>query len=268
MQMKRDISFDLQKHTLQDFIHRTLAYKSKILSSSIILSGSVSNLPASIGLRHAPDRQKNLYTGCYMVNRSLYDLYRYAYRNIMRFAANRVFIEAQNPERFNTSDADDYAGLPERYSYDITVRPTTFDSLLSAVRDDLEKTFNVTVVKERRLIPCYVVYTTTTAEKAYATTGERIARLDKIDAKKYVTNYPLSGFLQFVNQRYFKIPLIDGTGYKGNISLNLADTLSQATILQSIRQAGFIVEKQKRYMDVAVIINKSSTGRPDFYTKK
>jgi thiol-disulfide isomerase/thioredoxin len=268
MQMKRDISYDLQKHTLQDFIHGISSYNNNVLTASIILSGDISNLPATIGLRHADNSQKKLYTGFYVVNRSLYDLYRYAFRDKMQVAPNRVFIEARNPERFNTSHADDYARLPERYSYDITVRPTTFDKLLSAVRGDLEKAFQATVVTERRLIPCYVVHTTAKAAKAYTNNGKRIARIDKIDAKKYVRNYPLSALLQYVDQKYFRIPLVDETGYNGNVNLALADTLSQAAIVRSLRGAGFTVERQKRYMDVAFIINKPSADRSDFYTKK
>lgn len=256
MHMKHDVSLDLQTHTLSELIYGTSPRPATPLSSSVVVKGIIDGLGSGIGVRHADTPSKALYTAWYVTNLPLLDIYQAAYQDKIQCPANQVLVEAHNPGRFRETADSDTSPYSNLYSCDITMPPAKLEELMEYVQSDLERTFHATIIKEKRSIKCFVLKTTSQVTKSFSKGGPREYRMEAIDAKKYVHNYPISELIRDLNVNYFKRPLIDATDLTKRVDIDMPYELSQHNIILALEKAGFEVKEEEREMNVGVIIDK------------
>lgn len=256
MHMKNDVFFDLQKKSLSELVYGVSPSSYKPLLSSVLIKGMIDGLGSRMGVRHAGNPYNELYTGWLVTNMPLLAIYQAAYRDKMKYPPNQLLIEAHDSVKFQEINVGDTSAYSKVYSYDITVPPTTFGKLMQYVQNDLERTFHVTVISEKRKIKCFVLRATPQSVKSYTKGGNREYRMERIDTKKYVRNYPIPELVRDLNLNYFKIPLINETGLTKNVDIEMPHDLSQRSIILALEKAGFEIKEEERDLDVAVIIDK------------
>lgn len=255
MRTKNDISFDLQKQTLAELIYSNSVFANPI-SCSIFIKGQIDGLGNGQGLRHADSPYSKLYSGLFIKNMPLNDIYKSIYRDKLSFPDNQIFIESKDSLKFKAINYDDTSAYSNVYSYDITVPPINFDDLLMYAQQDLEKTFHVTVLNEKRTIKCLVVRSTFQLKSSFTKGGDQLFIMDELSSKKYVRNYPMKDFLSELNRKYFNVPLLDETGLTVNVDIDMPSELTQENIIAALKSAGFDIREEQREIKVAIIKDK------------
>ena len=252
MHVKMDVHFDLQEHSLFELVYGTNPDYPKPLSSSILIKGGIDGFGGGMGLR----RDSGNLIGFYMTNVPLVSIFRWAYRKEFSLPYNRVVYATKDSLLFKAISYYDATKYEHLYCIDVSVaRPVTDEDLQKYVQVELDKTFHLSVVNEKRRIKCLVVTATAETKKCFTKGGESIYAIG-IDAKKYIRNYPLSDFLYNINADYFSVPLINQTGIDHNVDIDLPHELTQENIIMALQRAGFVVKEEERPMDVVVITDK------------
>ncbi|MGH2644124.1 MAG: hypothetical protein ACRDE2_09260, partial [Chitinophagaceae bacterium] len=253
MHMKKDVFFDLQHHPLSALVYGPNRLTGQSLSSSLLYKGQIDGLGSKMGLRTGDGLADTLYTGMYITNMPLLYLYQLAYQNLMQFPLNRIIIETKDSTDFKKASNGDSPGYSQIYSYDINVPPVNRQRMMEYVQHDLERTFHTRVTDQERKIKCWVIKSTPYSAKSFTKGGETKYVMNRVDNPKYIRNFPIAELVKELNLNYFKIPVIDETGLKKNVDINMPDTLSPGKIIQALRSAGFEMQETWRVMHVAVV---------------
>lgn len=256
MHTKKDVDFNLDTHSLSYLVFAAYTTVPTPLYSSVLVKGLIDGLSMGIGVRRISDSQNSLYNGWYATNLPLLEIYRSAFRNIMKYPDNRIIIQSKDSAEFHPVNYRDTSMYSHVFSYDITVPPCSFNKLLEYVREDLNNKFQTTVSDERRMVECYVLGRTPRTSKSYTKGGAEAFFLNGIYARKYIRNYPLQAFVNDLNSKYFQTPLVNNTHLKINVDINLPKELTQQSIIQALKNAGFSVTREKKEMEVTVIKDK------------
>ncbi|MGH2645571.1 MAG: DUF3738 domain-containing protein, partial [Chitinophagaceae bacterium] len=142
------------------------------------------------------------------------------------------------------------------YSYDINVPPASMNQLRKYAQQDLERTFHVQVSIEKRKINCLILKSTPRLKSHIAKNDKREYRMNSSDNPKYIQNFPIPELVQQLNFQYFNIPLLDETGIKGGIDMDMPDTLSQENIIRALKKAGFEIVNGERELEVVTLKDK------------
>lgn len=253
MHMKNDVFFDIGRHPLAALVYGVNSLSGQSISSSMLYKGAIDGLHSTFGLKRPDSLADTLYTGMYVTNMPLIYLYQLAYPNLNQFLPNRIMIETKDSTDFRYDGYNDSSWYSQVYSYDINVHPVTRQKLMDYVQHDLERAFHTKVTDQRMRIRCWAIKPTPYTAKSIAKGGETEYRMNKVDKPKYIHNFPMPELVRELNLNYFKIPVIDETGLRKNVDINMPDTLSPENIIQALRSAGFEMQETWRVMQVGVI---------------
>lgn len=253
MRMKKDVFFDIRHHPLSALVYGANSLSGQSVSSSLLYKGQIDGLGSRMGLRSSDGIADTLYTGMYATNMPLLYLYQLAYRNLMQFPPNRIMIETKDSADFRYDGYNDSSWYAQVYSYYINVPPVTRQKMMEYMQHDLARTFHTKVTDQKRRIKCWVIKSTSYTPRSITKGGEIKYMMGREDKPKYIRNFPMPELVKELNLNYFKIPIIDETGLKENVDINMPDTLSPDKIIRALESSGFEVQETWRTINVAII---------------
>ena len=147
---------------------------------------------------------------------------------------------------------DFYSG----YCYEIIIPAATHIRLMQFIREDMVRSFGIIPRTEIRKIPCLLLKRNHNAI-AYTKYSSPQVEYTNDEGSKYIRDKPISFVVGILNY-FMPLPLIDETGERKPIDINLPDNLNdEAAVLKSLEHAGFITVPAEREMEVTVITNNS-----------
>jgi thiol-disulfide isomerase/thioredoxin len=248
---KMDIDGDLTKQSLMEVLSRTPIGVESPLFSAIIYRGHLSVMGGS-GVRRD---ELGRYTGFFLVNEQLIDIYRNIFRELMSgFSANMIVVEASHPERFSKSHAFDSMENAQWYSYDLSTGPMSMDSLLLFSQSELNNVLHTRVFRARRRVHCLILGMAPHADTVQTGDGKPNWVSDIKDSLIRVINSPIRDLVSSLNGEGFPLPIIWDSPYSGSINCNLPLDLSDRLgVIQRLKEAGFTVTEEYREEEVIVI---------------
>lgn len=215
----------------------------QILYRSMI-TGYLEGLGAASGYR----MENSKIIGAFNLNQSFLTLVKDAFRDSIKFADNRILIESSKANLLPSKE-DPRASY---YCYELTIPPGNDLQVREYMRQDLQKYFGIRVHNETRKIKCLVLrdgrtvpFTKQKEVKDYD--------LQENSKRKFIYNQPLPFALQLLNE-YSRLPIIDLTNSKTNISIDLPFDLTDVKALQiAFKKSGFKLREEQRPLEVTVI---------------
>ena len=240
--LKSDEMIDLHTQSLSDLAR-------KPLYASIVVEGSIDGLNG-LGVIH-DTVDPALYTGWYLVNQPLFQIYRAVFEEQMTSPMNRVVFDFYNRQlirwfRDNTL-----------FSYQVSVPPLARPALLKYLEQDLTSKFHITFKTEKKLRNCYVLKSNPESDIPFSKGGESKWVVDDLDRHKYIRNYALDLILENFNA-LSSLPLLNETGISAKLDLDIPyEKLTEQTMIASFRKAGFSVTLEPREINVLIMTDQN-----------
>lgn len=182
------------------------------------------------------------------VNFPVLGLYQLAYG----FDYNRMILEVENPLQYAGAGA-------QAFSYELTAPASiTNKKCLDIMRMDLDRYTGLKGRMERKLVDCYIL--TKGNEKIADSTGKDSKIWDNEDHSiLFLRNFPFNVFFRDLNHSYLSWPLkpiiVDETGYKGTISIDLPAEarMNMKMLSKLLLEKGFILKKGRRVVEMFVL---------------
>lgn len=197
-------------------------------------------------------------------------LYRLAYSGGTHFfGKNRMVIEIADMEGFASSLGgqayEDWLRDGHGFCYEVTVPPHMAGQEYEIMQQDMARYFPQYQAKvETRKRPVLALVKTSAADKIVSHGGK-----PQVDMKPYglqMQNMHLGSLVMQLNVKYLQhldTPLVDQTGYKGKVDLDLDATLSDVASLREALQAyGLDLVGQEAEIEVLVIGDTEKNNRP------
>jgi len=182
------------------------------------------------------------------------------YQLALGFDYNRIVLEVK--------DLFNYAGTaPELYSYELTAPASASkEKLKQFMSMDLDRYLGLQGRMEKRRVDCYVLKRIgKTSEHASSAAGLKKdpGKMDVWENEDrsiiYLRRVPFDVFIRDLNHSFLQWPckpiIVDETGYKGTISIDLP-VEARSNIKQLAKlllDKGFVLEKAQRVLDVFVL---------------
>lgn len=213
-------------------------------------------------------KNKGLYS---QLGQSLYGLYKLAYFGVRGYAflpgdipyygnyVSEVDLELKDTSLFLT----DQATKRGYYCYHLTFPPEKASKsyIMSSLRQDLDRWFGYDVQVETRKMPYWRLVASEKAKRNLPTKG--VKATDLSISSKFVTphnrfkveNLPLFNLIfRIANHNLKEPPIIDETGIKGNIDIDMNCIFSDINeVKRELRKNGLDLVKGEKYMKVLVI---------------
>ena len=110
---------------------------------------------------------------------------------------------------------------------------------------------------EKRKMPCLVLTLNGTKEKFATKGGDDGSPLFSTDSSKLI-NQPMYVFTNLLNDSKFtELPVIDETGYNGNIDIQLNAPYTLQSITKQLQQQGLSLTPAQRELDIVVVKDKN-----------
>lgn len=249
------VDYDFTNHTLSEFLYETKAnIKIPTIYSSTLIKGYNKNLKAQNGVRWiVNDSKDQVYTGHYLINHTLFQIYQSVYPNLQKYHSNRIFIEISNFQK-----KQEFTHDTSFYSLDAVLPATTFKKMLECTQGELEKIFHTTVKIEKRKIKCLVLKSNVGIHKFLTKGGERYMSIDDENLNKYISNYSVDNLINEFNHNLNK-PLINETAINYSIDIRLSYDFSlknKISIIKTLKRLGFSIIEEEKEIEVAVIMDK------------
>jgi thiol-disulfide isomerase/thioredoxin len=185
-------------------------------------------------------------------------LLRAAYPDELNRPYNRILLECSNKKMFRHSGIYDSTYYQNLFCYDLMIPPSSLSEFRNYMKDDMKRYLGVKVTQCARKMNCIII-TRKSAINPIATKGGK-PEMDYAEKsiRKFMTNQPMRVLMDFLNS-HSSVPLVDETGFSGNIDVELpADLfhLSPGSLKSFFRKNGFTVTEKERAIQVAVITNK------------
>lgn len=185
-------------------------------------------------------------------------------QNKESFNNNKIIVESKKPELLDyitTKDGkrEDY----NRYSYEYIVPVAKADSLYPMMLKNINQFIDYTAAIEPRKVKCFVLKRTSDKDKLATKGGElkyllteKETSLQNTEIINFISG--MSG-LPFITQ-----PIVDETGYKGNIDLQMGTITDLATLRKALSLYDLELTEAQRTLNMLVIRDKviSTTKHP------
>lgn len=148
--------------------------------------------------------------------------------------------------------------IKNTYCYDIRVSEDRSDDVFEFMKTDLERYFKVSSSVEKREIPCLVIRTVDEA-RSIKTKGEtpKIGFRSSDNKKISIVNRFMHLFiekLEYEIEKFSMLPLINETGYDGNIDVELDRFPNDLKSLNiNLEKYGLIISEEVRDIDMLVL---------------
>ena len=250
---KNDIDFDFRKPL---FINDNGGNPAKYIFRSI-LTGYIDGLVSSNGIIYEDKTAKRIFN----TNTSILNLYQQAYPEYGNYAINRIIFDVSNPSDYSLDNNSYSWKIKNLYTYELSFPPLRIDKALKLMQEDLSRYFNLSIYTENREVVCLVLNKSGSGKPLNIPDNPEPETniYEKNSAPKYLRNYPLIILITYLNS-ILKIPMIDETGFLGNVNISLPPDLSNEDLLKdSLEKQGFILKKEKRSLSFLIFReNKSS----------
>lgn len=186
----------------------------------------------------------------FLTRAPILNLYRAAFNEGNRYCfdyENALVLEVKDSSKFvrpKDESLNDNWEEENLYSYDLLVPASKAKQLYSIMQQDLARYFNIEASIEKRRVPCLVLTRTITEDKIATKGGKAYMGANLSDTIWRIRNIPFNSFVAMLNRifggRHLSTPLIDKTGYQGNIDISWSkDILDKFTPLniESLRKA-------------------------------
>lgn len=197
-------------------------------------------------------------TRYYMLNTPPIMLLRTAYPAKLNLPNNRIIVECNNKSSYQPSKIDNNDYYNNLFCYGLIIPPSSMAEFRNYVKDDMKKYLGVTVVYGTRNLNCLVI-TKKGATNPIATKGGKPQiNLDENSIQKIMANQPMAALIDLFNS-LSAVPVIDETGIRGNIDINLPTGLfnmQPGAVKSFFQKKGFAVSGETRAIKVALIINQ------------
>jgi len=190
-------------------------------------------------------------------------------------ARNNIVLEVNDTSKyFPPGDRDKLYEFEMKHAfiYELQVPPEKANEKYKYMQEDLKRYFHIYFFVEKRKIPCLVL-TRISADDKIATKGPILdsvyAKINGTDSNVAYNNVPISELVAGLNYNFIynniQFPVVDGTGYRGNIdliiSINSLSPLNLNSLRKELRKYGLDLIEKKWVTDVLVI-------KEDNYKKK
>lgn len=196
-------------------------------------------------------------TRYYIINYPLRGIYRFAWLDALNRPANQIIVEADNPARFQAI-SDSSKDLTYYYSYELSAPGNSPEQFRQYLREDLERFFRATVVKETREIPCFVLKVNGSLKSTLATASQpKVFDTDPYSKNKKLSNQPIKEFIDLLND-YLAQPVLDETGIREPVTIALPYELTRLSAKDwnlHLKKYGLVLEAVTRPIEVAIIKN-------------
>jgi thiol-disulfide isomerase/thioredoxin len=154
--------------------------------------------------------------------------------------------------------------MKNAFIYELQVPPEKASEKYKYMQQDLKRYFNINFNVEKRKILCLVL-TRISADDRIATKGPMpdsiYAKIIGIDSNVVYNNVPVSELVSGLNYNFeynkIRFPVVDGTGYRGNIDLiigiNSLSPLNLNSLRKELRKYGLDLIEKKWLTNVLVI---------------
>jgi thiol-disulfide isomerase/thioredoxin len=173
------------------------------------------------------------------------------------FSRNRIVLEVKDPSLVISDKQGEAfkAWLRDHaWSYEVIVPPQLSAKVFEIMRSDMTRLFPQYIASvEKRAIPCLVLARTSDNDKLKS---KQIAFVNNADA--YSLSINNSGIQLLVSQlnhylQHLNKPVIDETGYKGNVDINLDARLSSVDDLRKALKA-YDLDLIEKKQDIEVLV--------------
>jgi thiol-disulfide isomerase/thioredoxin len=155
---------------------------------------------------------------------------------------NAVALEVRDVSKFlRPSDHTDRWMIDNAYSYDIKVPEFNRERIYDMMKHDLVNYFNLDVSVQKRDVACMVLVRISKDDKLRTKGGT--PRTNSIrqtnDSMRYLVNKPFNSLVSllgyFAKFYHWNDPIVDGSGYKGNIDIALSKKFVDNMDLQGLK---------------------------------
>lgn len=191
-------------------------------------------------------------------NTTLSNLLLYAYSDVMIYprqifdVSDSLLLEAPNNE----------SRYKHLYCYSVSfppIDPSKSTIVSKYLREDLKRTFNLTVRTERKKVNAYILTINKEKFSAYTKAIDSTYDLDKLSLKKFFHNQKMETVVLMLNQ-YYKGMLLDESGIMRNIDIDFPPELDMHNISELskyLEKQGFVIKQEQRDLDVVIITDKN-----------
>lgn len=179
---------------------------------------------------------------------------------------NRVIAEVAHPELYiPPTDMTQWEAWYENNSYRFTFKipHERSDELYDLLDQELQKLFGLEAGIEKREVNCLVLKRTDSIDHLQTKTAKGVTAYkasQDFDLNYYLENVPFSNFMRMLvfYNRKLSLPIIDDTGYKGNIDIALDTKLDNIAKLRTeLRKYGLALVEEKKEVDMLVLKQKA-----------
>jgi thiol-disulfide isomerase/thioredoxin len=158
--------------------------------------------------------------------------------------SNRVILNLRDPYPYMRPKEKD-SGWFNRfsYNYEISISPSKGKSIYKMMQEDLQRIFNITAQVRQEKIQCLLLIRTDSIDRIGTTGGTSVNKLvlSSSQEKVFAKNIPFTDFVyrlqSLLNPDNSNAPLIDVTGYRSNIDIEIDKEVFEKPDLLSLKKA-------------------------------
>ena len=162
-----------------------------------------------------------------------------AYSDQGSFNNSNTILDVADPSRLKSSAQgaayDYWKSQGNAFSYELIVPPHEGKNIYRYMQEDMQRYFKqYTAAVEKKPSMAYVLVRTDTADRLASSGGERLVKTEHLGAQ--LRNSTLSVLMNQLRNFYMQnspYPLLDETGYKGRIDMDLMADLSDMKLLNA-----------------------------------
>lgn len=192
-----------------------------------------------------------------MVNYSLLAFYQKAFREVFRHGINRLQADAGARALFQLEmDTEERA----QFSYELRAAAISRNAAGQWLKTDLERCFGFTAMAEKRVLDCYVLAPGMQMASLKTKAGPPGTDIEEESLRKHISNQNMQQLITLL-EILLKQPVLDETGFTGNIDLELpADIYAYdpARLQAFLRGHGLLLQQSSRQMWAPVLIPTSN----------
>lgn len=241
----------------------SLTVNNQLLSRSVITK-YIEGLGNETGITHDDVNQT---TRFHLYNAPLALLIRTAYQQLTAYSSNRIIIKTKRKNILDPESYKDTLLYSSAYCYELILPTSSFQHIHKFIQADLEKTFQIKVSTEKKLVNCYVLKATSNISKIISRNSTPVLDMEQETLNRLFINQPVSTLTDLLNnsKAFSATPLINDTGVAYNIDLPnppLFTEMNTIEALNYLQKIGFAITLEERSIDVAVI-EDTNTHEPN-----
>jgi len=274
---KKDFDYDSKKPLLTGGLGKGVTLSGDKILYNTIITKYIKGLPGMEAWENLPGDMGKIV--CY--NSAIPFLYQSAFylKSKPNLGANDPDFSIRLPARFiwEAKDStlfpwsakyhDRFNKIPDSLKYfcfELTIAEKDTPTFNKVAVDELNRFFGskygIEGAKEKRMIDCWVMTLDSTPDLLKSKSSKEADTLDKAAQRIFISHCSLTTFLYLWENKFLylgKIPIVDETGYKKPIDLDLkVDPSNFEEVQAALKPYGITFTKGKRMLDVIVVRDK------------